>query len=266
MFKVAPSIRLTYDNRKLVRNRFRNVLKKAKRVWTGRRAVAQLSAEDRELLREIRSRRLTYLSELKLASIAHTCRGIEEKELPGLFIEAGCALGGSTGLIASTKRAERPLQVYDVFGMIPPPSEEDTPDVHERYQAIVEGKSEGIGGDRYYGYEENLYKVVEANLRSLGIDLERESVSLIKGLVQDTLTVDQPVAFAHIDVDWYHPVKTCLERIAPHLVTGGSLILDDYNEWGGCRKATDEYFRDRAGQFDLDDSARSLKVTRVRSG
>ena len=66
-------------------------------------------------------------------------------------------------------------------------------------------------------------------------------MSLIKGLVQDTMRIDQPVAFAHVDVDWYEPVLTCLQRVFPKLVEGGSIILDDYHDWGGCRKATDEY-------------------------
>jgi asparagine synthase (glutamine-hydrolysing) len=75
--------------------------------------------------------------------------------------------------------------------------------------------------------------------------------------------IDQPVAFAHVDVDWYEPVSTCLERIFPRLVEGGSIILDDYHDWGGCRKAADEYLRGIAGQFALDDSAGSMKIIRM---
>lgn len=44
-------------------------------------------------------------------------------------------------LIASVKATERPLFIYDVFGMIPPPTQEDTQDVHDRYKTIIEGKS-----------------------------------------------------------------------------------------------------------------------------
>jgi asparagine synthase (glutamine-hydrolysing) len=40
--------------------------------------------------------------------------------------------------------------------------------------------------------------------------------------------------------------------------------LDDYHDWGGCRKATDEYLQGIAGQYALDDAAESLKITRVR--
>jgi asparagine synthase (glutamine-hydrolysing) len=229
------------------------------------RLLAELSPRERELIAQIRSKKLTYLTEGKMASLLTTCRSIEQARLPGIFLEAGCALGGSAILIATTKSIERPFSVYDVFGLIPPPTKEDTQDVHERYRTIVEGKAEGIGGEKYYGYEENLYEIVLSNLKSFGIDCEERSVSLIKGLVQDTMQIDQPVAFAHVDVDWYEPVMTCLQRVFPKLVAGGSIILDDYYDWGGCRKATDEYLREVVGQFTLDNSADSLKITRVRS-
>src|SRR5690606_39236274 len=122
----------------------------------------------------------------------------------------------------------RALHVYDVFGMIPPPTADDTDDVHARYEQIRQGKSNGIGGDRYYGYESDLYHIVRRNLEEFGIDCEAKNVSLIKGLLQDTMTINQPVALAHIDVDWYEPVKVSLERIVPKLSVNGCLIVDDY--------------------------------------
>ena len=167
-------------------------------------------------------------------------------------------------MIASLKNSKRPLLIYDVFGMIPPPTKEDTQDVHDRYRTIVEGKSKGIGGDNYYGYLDNLYEVVRSNLKSFGINSEEQSVLLIKGLVQETMKIDQPVAFAHIDVDWYAPVMASLTHVFPNLVVGGSIILDDYHDWGGCRKAADEYLRGVVGQFSLDDSAGSMKMTRIK--
>jgi len=220
---------------------------------------------DRELISRIRKKKLTYLSKKRLCCVAKTCRTIEETSLPGAFVEAGCALGGSSILIASLKRNKRSLYVYDVFGMIPPPSKEDTQEEHDRYQRIVEGKSNGIGGDKYYGYECNLLNIVKKNFIDFGINFEKQSVFLIKGLVQDTMEINQPVAFAHIDVDWYEPVLTCLKAIFPNLVIGGSIILDDYHDWGGCKKAADEYMQEVVGQFVLDDSAGSMKITKVKS-
>lgn len=227
--------------------------------------LSRLTSKELELVAKIRSRKLTYLSDKKLASLASTCRAIEAAILPGIFLEAGCALGGSAILIGSLKKSDRPLFIYDVFGMIPPPTNEDTQDVHERYKIIVEGKSEGIDGDKYYGYIADLYTVVQENLSDFGINCDEQSVSLIKGLLQDTMLINEPVAFAHIDVDWYEPVMTCLKRIFPNLVIGGSIILDDYHDWGGCRKATDEYLIEVKGQYVLDDSAGSMKITKIKN-
>lgn len=219
---------------------------------------------DTKIIKEIKSRNLTYLSDSKMHCIAKTCREIEERGLYGDFIEAGCALGGSAILIASIKSKTRPFRLYDVFGMIPSPTGEDTPDVHQRYEDIVAGRSRGIGGDKYYGYEENLFEKVIQNFNDFGLEPNMNQVKLIKGLLQDTMSIDTPVAFAHIDVDWYDPVKTSLERIYPHLVIGGSIILDDYFDWGGCRKATDQFLKGIGKSVKLDQSAKSLKITRIK--
>ena len=189
------------------------------------------------LIREIKSRRLTYLNENKLTSLALTCKKIENNGLEGTFIEAGCALGGSTILISKQKSKQRDFFVFDVFGMIPPPTEDDSEDVHERYQTIVKGDSKGIGDDEYYGYQNDLKEIVRTNLSTFDIDCKQEKIHLIEGLLQDTMSIEKPVAFAHIDVDWYEPVKTSLERIFPRLVQGGSIILDDYHDWGGVQES-----------------------------
>ncbi len=227
------------------------------------RAASDSGTPDAGLISRILAAKLTYLSPVKMASIARACRAIDEQCVPGVFIEAGCALGGSAILIASIKKSDRALQVYDVFGMIPSPTEEDTPDVHERYRDIVQGKSSGIDGDPYYGYETNLYDLVLGNFARFEIDVASRRVSLVRGLVQDTLTGAGPVAFAHIDLDWYDPVQVCLQRLHPRLSIGGSIILDDYHDWGGCRRAVDAFLGDVGADYVADDSARSMKLTKI---
>ncbi len=56
----------------------------------------------------------------------------------------------------------------------------------------------------------------------------------------------------------------CAATLFPRLVVGGSIILDDHLDWGGCRKAADEFLRGVTGQFELDDSARFRTITRVQ--
>ncbi|BDS07626.1 hypothetical protein NT6N_26660 [Oceaniferula spumae] len=222
--------------------------------------LKQLNKADRELVQRIKDNRLTYLSDKKLCQIVNMVKTIEASSIPGVIIEAGCALGGSAILIAKTKSVRRSLRVYDVFGMIPPPTVNDTPDVHERYDIISEGKSSGLGGDKYYGYEENLYAKVVSNFESFAVMPDKDEVELIKGLVQDTLYINGSVALAHIDVDWYDPVMICLQRIYPKLSVGGAIILDDYHDWGGCRKATDEFLQQVVGTYDLDDTSGSMTI------
>lgn len=226
------------------------------------RAIRDLPGETVDLIHEVRRRNLTYLSSRKIASLLRICEIGRQLDTDGLFIEAGCALGGSAVLIARHKPESCELRVYDVFGTIPPPSERDEADVHERYEAIASGKSVGLGGDVYYGYQDNLYDRVCQTFVDFGMEPNAGSVHLIKGLVQDTLQVDRPVFLAHIDVDWYDPVMVCLERTVPRLCEHGFIVLDDYKDWSGCHKAVDDYFRPRKDEFRFDLSNGNLIVTR----
>lgn len=193
---------------------------------------------------------LTYLSPAALDDLHRTVESLERQGVPGMFIEAGCALGGSALVITAAKRPERPFNVYDVFGMIPAPGAKDGPDVHRRYEEIRSGRSKGIKGARYYGYRDDLLQAVITTFHRYGFDPDRCHVRFIQGLFEDSLRIDEPVAFAHIDGDWYESVSCCLARIEPWLVRGGVLVIDDYDAWSGCRQAVDEYFAGKKDQYE----------------
>lgn len=53
-----------------------------------------IDEEVQVIIDSIRFNNLTYLSAPKLQKLAQTCIAIQEKNIPGKFIEAGCALGG----------------------------------------------------------------------------------------------------------------------------------------------------------------------------
>jgi hypothetical protein len=216
------------------------------------------SVED--VIARVREERLTYLKPPYLRALAGEVLDVERTGLDGLVIEAGTALGGSAIVMAAAKAPERPMKVYDVFGMIPAPGEEDGEDVHERYATIAAGEARGVGGQTYYGYREDLHGEVAASFARHGVPLQERNVELVKGLFEDTIVLDGPVAFAHLDGDWYESTMTCLERIAPRLVPGGRIVLDDYYTWSGCRRAVDEYFAAHDG-FTLEHGAK-LRVVR----
>jgi asparagine synthase (glutamine-hydrolysing) len=119
--------------------------------------------------------------------------------------------------------------------------------VLKRYEDIAEGRSQGLGGTTYYGYREDLLHEVTASFARYGVEPASSGIELVQGLFEDTIDLDEPVALAHLDGDWYDSTMVCLERIAPVLVPGGRLVLDDYYFWSGCRAATDDYFANRSG-------------------
>jgi asparagine synthase (glutamine-hydrolysing) len=218
----------------------------------------------KEIIRYVRNNRLTYLSDAKLYSLASICILNKRNCVPGGLIEAGCALGGSSIVLAAAKEKTQSLRLYDVFSMIPPPTNKDGKDVHDRYKVIACGESRGIGGDLYYGYVDGLLEKVEKTFDECGYPIRSNNIQLIKGMIQDTMHVDDAVSLAHIDVDWYESVFTCLKRITPMLSVGGTIILDDYFCWSGCRDAVNEYFLDKNSNFSFRESARTMVITRER--
>jgi len=210
-----------------------------------RGGASPLPPEVEQTISRARDEHLTYLARDDLRDLAAVVLEIEDRRLPGLLVEAGTARGGSAIVMAAAKSVERPLRVYDVFGMIPPPTERDGPDVHRRYATIAGGEAEGVGGETYYGYRDDLHGEVADSFARLGVPADEHNVELIQGLFEDTIDLDEPVAFAHLDGDWYESTMTCLTRIAPLVVPGGRIVLDDYDAWSGCRAAVDEYFSGR---------------------
>lgn len=198
------------------------------------------------LIRQVRRDRITYIPSGALLDLALQIIATEKKGGSGAIVEAGTALGGSAIILAAMKGKDRPLILYDTFGMIPPPSEEDGPDVHRRYARIVSGKSKGIGGSIYYGYRENLEDEVASNFRRYGMDVADNSVVFVKGRYEDVMDVTFTVAFAHLDCDWYSSTQVCLEQLDPHLVVGGRIVVDDYYSWSGCALAVDEFLAKRS--------------------
>lgn len=200
------------------------------------------SPRDAAVLYGVRKEALTYLNLPALLDLYTAVKEIEQKGTEGAILECGCALGGSALVITAAKAATRTFRVYDAFGMIPPPSERDGRDAQERYELIRAGLSPGLKGRTYYGYQENLYETVVDTFQRYGFDLARERIELIKGLYQDVLSVNEPIALLHLDSDWYDSVMVCLTRVVPHLAPGGRIIVDDYDEWSGCRRAIHDFF------------------------
>lgn len=242
--------------------KLRRALPNRLRRASARARYYRASPAARKLATAVSQEKLSYLERGALIDLWDRVRDIERQGIPGELIEAGTARGGSALVIAAAKAAERPLRLFDVFGMIPSPSPRDGADVRERYRVIAAGEATGPGGTTYYGYEDDLLSQVRGSFSRYAIPPDEHNVELVAGLYEETLHPHGPVAFAHLDCDWYESVRVCLERLTPLLQPGGALVIDDYDNWSGCRDAVDEYFADKRDRFRFERRSRLHVVAR----
>lgn len=228
------------------------------------RDAAALRSDAKVNIERIRSANLSYCGPPKLENLLDAALRVRAEGVAGDFLEAGVALGGSAILLAKLKAPWVDLHLYDVFSMIPSPGLGDGEDAHKRYEVIRSGASAGIGGDLYYGYVDKLIDRVKANLAIFDLEPKRDNIHLIQGLFDDTLHPRGPIALAHIDCDWYEPVRTCINRILPHLSPGGILVFDDYSSYSGCTKAVNEMLDERP-EMEKIFHHRSLGVRLIRN-
>ena len=152
-------------------------------VKRGYKKIKRIIVNDQvdKIARKVVNQKLTYLSHKALVLLGNTVEKIEKDKVEGLILETGCALGGSSILIGKLKNKNRQFNVYDSFEMMPEPSENDGEDVHNRFDVIKKGISKGIHGNKYYGYEDDLYSKVKNSFKRFGVDLT--NIDLILSLI-----------------------------------------------------------------------------------
>ncbi|CAM5515015.1 TylF/MycF/NovP-related O-methyltransferase [Streptomyces fumanus] len=195
-----------------------------------------------ETIEFLRSNSLTFSGRPGKLEVVHDMAArVESAGVPGIFLEAGVAMGGSAIVIAQTKAADRPLRLYDVFAMMPAPGDQDDAKSHADHQALLNQVIEREQDRIYHQHVDDLLAFTRENMRRAGVDPEKSRITFVKGLYEDTLVVEEPVAFAHIDCDWYDSVRLCIERIADRVSVGGIILFDDYVVYSGCRKAVHQW-------------------------
>jgi len=64
---------------------------------------------------------------------------------------------------------------------------------------------------------------------------------------EQTLAADKStvgtIALLRFDGDLYESARVCLEQLYGQVVPGGIVVIDDYFQYQGCRRAVDEFMR-----------------------
>lgn len=205
-------------------------------------------------------RPFTKTSPERIHSLIQSVRHVVEQRVPGAFVECGVWRGGSMMSVARTLVemgvTDRELYLFDTFEGMSAPTDLDVG--RNGVTAASKFRKRATSDDTSTWCLASLDDV-RANMLSTGYPESR--IHFIKGKVEETLPHKAParVCLLRLDTDWYESTKHEMEHLYPRLTEGGFLIIDDYGDWLGARKAVDEYIAEQRLPLFLhrvDDTAR----------
>ena len=145
---------------------------------------------------------------------------------PGDLVECGCWRGGTSAAIAETLPGRRSM-LFDSFEGLPEP-----------------GNLDGVVAREFLDLGDRL-AAPEGQARDAMARSGSTNYNIIKGWFSDTLpkyAAEQPtIAVLRLDGDWYDSTMTALTYLFPFVAPGGIVIIDDYEDWEGCRRAVHDY-------------------------
>ena len=188
-----------------------------------------------------RVRPYTMTSPERITALCNAVQYISRYDIPGDIVECGVWRGGSMMAAALTLMhlgdTTRRLVLFDTFEGMTPSGELDRDSVTGFTAAELLAVSPR--SSNYWGYsplKEVCRNVGKTNYPSGKIDF-------VKGPVEKTIPESAPdrIALLRLDTDWYNSTRHELIHLYPRLSAKGVLIIDDYGEWEGARKAMDDY-------------------------
>ena len=167
--------------------------------------------------------------------------------LPGDVIECGVFRGASLWNIGHTLKAfapEKRLYALDSFEGFPP--DQITKNDVSLFRPAFKLRNK-------FKLAADVPSRIEAYFSAYGIRGETR-----RGYFEVTLPEfsDHSFCFVHLDSDTYASHMECLEALYSRVVTGGIIVLDDYDQakWPGATTAVDEFFSNRQEKPERDTS------------
>lgn len=165
--------------------------------------------------------------------------------LPGDICEFGVAEGATSVLLANEIAAsDKILWLVDSFQGLPEPTAKDT-----LINDIFALKSMAA----YAGTMAYPETLVQKKLALITFPEQRTRI--VKGFVEQLVAQEvlpKQVCFAYVDLDLYEPVFMVLNFLASLLVTGGTVVVDDYGFFStGVKTAVDEFMANHKNSFSL---------------
>jgi O-methyltransferase len=158
-------------------------------------------------------------------ALLRLARQVDRDRVPGAIVDCGVWNGGSTVLL-SIGAPGREVWAFDSFEGLP----EADPQ---------------LDGDEAQGWTGECLGAEDVLREGFARYADPQRLHVVKGWFQDTFPTAAEqvgqVAVLHADGDWYESVKLTLETFYDRIAPGGYVVIDDYGEWIGARRATDEF-------------------------
>jgi hypothetical protein len=186
--------------------------------------------------RDFPERGLTMVGRLRLDNLHHCVATVLTDGIEGDLIEAGTWRGGSAILMRGILRAwdvtDRTVWVADSFCGLPAPNTELYPEDAE---------------DTLYMRDDLRVSLEQVSRNFSRFDLLDDQVRFIKGYFSDTLPSApvEKLAVLRLDGDMYESTIVSLRSLYDKVSPGGFIIIDDYNCYESCRKATSDFLNER---------------------
>lgn len=177
----------------------------------------------------------TMIGRKRLDNIQFCVESILEDAIEGDFIETGIWRGGACifmqGLLEAYGATNRILWAADSFEGVPAPSwkEDEGFDLSARILPVL---------------AVSLEEVKELFSR---YDLLGDNVRFLKGWFKDTLATApiEKLALLRLDGDLYESTMDALVPLYDKVVSGGYIIVDDYGSCPPCKRAIEDFRRQR---------------------
>ena len=196
----------------------------------------------------------TALSVQRLYSIYLAVHYVVEANIQGDIVECGVFKGGSAVMLAQTLAhfgdVLRRIYLFDTFTGWPMPTDHDTDFLGQQHKQLYEqdkktAEAPGVKpGQSIYRLGDFFERTRKAILSNAAYPAER--IVFVRGLVEETLPHPEisSLAILRLDTDYYESTAWELKTLWPFLNVGGVMLIDDYGQFHGARKAVDEFLRD----------------------
>jgi O-methyltransferase len=184
----------------------------------------------------------TLTSPERIMGLCEAVSYLERAGISGPIVECGVWRGGSVMAAAmrllELNSTQRSIFMFDTFDISQIPMAGPN-DVSPSGKPLTEGFEEAIQNPGIFASFPA--ERVQSLIAGTGYPLER--LHLVKGTVEETIPAKAPdsIALCRLDTDYYESTAHEMRHLFPRIAPGGVLIVDDYGDFPGCRKAVDEY-------------------------